>query len=622
MSTQSIRSLAARCFALAVFAFGGAAFAQQQQAAPADPPARVGTVSVVEGSVVFAPAGETEWANLPRNRPVTKGDRLWTDEGARAELHFGSSVLHMASRTFVEVMAVDDDVVQLAVNEGTVNARVRELRAGDNFEITTPQLALRATQPGDWRIDVDPGQGLTRVASHGGVAVLYGAGGNVQQVTSGQQVAFTGRDLTQVGAPPLQFGDFERWAADRNRAEDQSIASRYIPREVVGYQELDQNGTWAQDPTYGPVWYPQVTAADWAPYRYGRWEWIAPWGWTWIDDAPWGFAPFHYGRWAMVGSRWCWVPGPLGRHPVYAPALVAFVGGTGGNLTVSSGPGIGWYPLAPGEIWQPFVDASPVYARNVNRYLVTDSRYFNTGPHRFMRRPDAITTVRIDDFNRGRPVHQRWARVAPADIARVQPMLPPVPLREARREHAPTHVQAPPVQRFAQPAPATPAQGGYRAQPPQQVQPQPRGQQQFQPRDVAPRPQPFWRPGEEGGWSRLMREQPQVQQAALQQQREQAVRQQQAVQQQQHEQAMHQQQAAREAQRQQAWQAQQHQQHAWAAQQQRAAAVQQQHAWAAQQQRVVPAQAQRAHERHDERAVQRQAQRSDDPGHGHGRHYQ
>jgi hypothetical protein len=185
--------------------------------------------------------------------------------------------------------------------------------------------------------------------------------------------------------PSASDDGFDRWAADRNRAEDRSIAARYIPREVVGYQELDRHGTWAQDPTWGAVWYPSAVASDWAPYRQGHWESIAPWGPTWIDDAPWGFAPFHYGRWAMTGARWCWVPGPIGPKPVYAPALVGFVG---------SGADRAWYPLAPGEVWRPVFDASPRYVRAANRYLVADSRLYNTGTPRFMYRPDAVTAAK------------------------------------------------------------------------------------------------------------------------------------------------------------------------------------------------------------------------------------
>ena len=69
-----------------------------------------------------------------------------------------------------------------------------------------------------------------------------------------------------------------------------------------------QYGVMVRQPEYGQVWYPQV-APDWVPYREGSWAYVAPWGWTWVDSEPWGFAPFHYGRWADIGGRWGWVPG-------------------------------------------------------------------------------------------------------------------------------------------------------------------------------------------------------------------------------------------------------------------------------------------------------------------------
>jgi len=406
---------------LAVIAFAAVGASAQAE----DPPERVAALSHTEGSVAFAPAGETEWSDAILNRPITRGDRLWTDPGGRAEVHLGSAALHLASQTFVEVKTLDDDVLQLALNEGTMNARVRELEGGENFEITTPQLSFRAAQPGDYRIDVDTTSGYTRVTVRSGVAMIYGAGKGVLQLRAGQQMAFTGRQLATVAVPAPIEDAFDRWAADRNRAEDQSIAARYVPREVVGYQELDSNGVWSQDPDYGPVWYPTISVTDWAPYRYGRWEWIVPWGWTWIDEARWGFAPFHYGRWAHIHSRWAWVPGRIDRHPVYSPALVAFVGGSGANwnLSIASGPGIGWFPLAPGEAWRPTYRASTAYLRSVNRNAV-----FNNAGFTFQHRPEAITAVRIEDFQRGAPVHQHWSGVSGDSLSRLQvnsqPVLP------------------------------------------------------------------------------------------------------------------------------------------------------------------------------------------------------
>jgi hypothetical protein len=161
--------------------------------------------------------------------------------------------------------------------------------------------------------------------------------------------------------------------------------------------------------------------SDWAPYRYGRWEYVSPWGWTWVDDAPWGFAPFHYGRWAQIGPRWAWVPGRIGPRPVYAPALVAFVGGNGGvdfSLSFGSSPGIGWFPLGPGEAWRPFYRTSSVYIDNVNRYEGFRGRW----PDRYVNqhRPGAWTSVRVEDFSRGRPVNNNWRPMRPADLGRAQ----------------------------------------------------------------------------------------------------------------------------------------------------------------------------------------------------------
>ena len=122
------------------------------------------------------------------------------------------------------------------------------------------------------------------------------------------------------------------------------------------------NGTWATTPDYGPVWTPTSVPAGWAPYRYGQWTWIAPWGWTWVDSAPWGFAPFHYGRWVYYGGGWGWSPGPLGYwNPYYAPALVGWIGGPGfgigfgwgGGWGFGIGIGFGWYPLGWGAPYYP-----------------------------------------------------------------------------------------------------------------------------------------------------------------------------------------------------------------------------------------------------------------------------
>ncbi len=417
----------------------------------AEPPGRVARVNHVEGSVSLAPAGDDEWTEAPRNRPLTRGDRLWTDRGSRAEVQVGSSALRLDGRSRVDILALDDRSTQLSLTQGALYVRVRSLPEGENFEVDTPNLAWRAAWPGDYRIDVDPAGGTTRVTIHSGTGAVYGESGQAQPLGGGQQITFRGRTLSPLAvqeSPPLD--GFDRWAQARNRREDQSIAARHVPREVVGYQDLDPHGQWRSDPAHGPVWLPQGMPADWAPYRHGYWDWIAPWGWSWIDDAPWGFAPFHYGRWTVFEGQWAWAPGRLDVRPPYAPALVAFLGGGGG--------GVSWFPLAPGEAWQPPYRTSPAYLDRINREVAA----LRDGVHAHQRSPRALTSIAASDFQRGRPAAAGWLRVAAQLLANAQVVAPPpmpdrTALAQARASRTP--VQAPAVVRpVAAPTqrPATP----------------------------------------------------------------------------------------------------------------------------------------------------------------------
>src|SRR5258708_2846899 len=132
--------------------------------------------------------------------------------------------------------------------------------------------------------------------------------------------------IGQRAANPRLFAPPGRGARAAGAGGPVAEAPRWVSPETRGYQDLGAEGAWTQPPSDGPVWSPANMPADWAPYRHGHWAYVEPWGWTWIDDASWGFAPFHYGRWARDHDRWGWYPGAVVERPVYAPALVAFVG--------------------------------------------------------------------------------------------------------------------------------------------------------------------------------------------------------------------------------------------------------------------------------------------------------
>ena len=61
-------------------------FAPQRAAADDDddPPSRVARLSYAHGTVSFNPAGTDDWVSAVVNRPITTGDKLWTDKGSRA----------------------------------------------------------------------------------------------------------------------------------------------------------------------------------------------------------------------------------------------------------------------------------------------------------------------------------------------------------------------------------------------------------------------------------------------------------------------------------------------------------------------------------------------------------
>jgi len=326
-----------------------------------DPPGRAARLGHVDGSVSFQPAGESEWEPAVPNRPMTTGDKLWADRDSRAGVQLGSTSIHLNSNTGISFLNLDDRTTQIQLSSGSISVRVRRLERDDVFEIDTPNQAFSIFQPGQYRIEV------SEDGTHTAITVREGEGestGNGQTYTvhEGQRATFSGTD--RLNADVEQVGDrddFDRWSDGRDRRFDDSRSSRYVSPEVVGAQDLDEYGDWQPNPEYGNVWYPRVEAG-WAPYHTGHWAWIDPWGWTWVDDAPWGYAPFHYGRWCSVGGRWGWVPGPIAVRPVYAPALVVFVGGGGPGM----GGNVAWFPLGPREVYVPPYRVSPTYVNRVN----------------------------------------------------------------------------------------------------------------------------------------------------------------------------------------------------------------------------------------------------------------
>ena len=325
-----------------------------------DPPVRVGRISTVEGQVLVR-AGDGEAQNALLNWPVTTDNRLSTMRGALAEFRVGAAAVRLDGDSELEVSELDDDSFKLHLGYGTVSVRVRNPDALRGFELTTAQARVILTQPGWVRIEAGRQPGTSVVSVLDGAADVDGATGSVT-LRAGKRAELTDEEL-RTGA--LQRIAFDNWPEALPAA---APALRYVTDDTTGYEELDRYGAWQDDAQYGPLWLPSAVPAGWAPYSDGRWTWIAPWGWTWVDNAPWGYAPSHYGRWVLLGQRWGWgwAPGrERGRVP-WAPALVGWVGGPPGTHHEQR-PGVGWFPLSPHERYVPGYRASAEYERRINR---------------------------------------------------------------------------------------------------------------------------------------------------------------------------------------------------------------------------------------------------------------
>jgi hypothetical protein len=383
----------------------------------ADPPARVGRVARAEGPVSFHAADDGDWQPAALNWPVVQGNSFWTEPGARAVLELGGARVGLAGGTEVDVQQLDYQTVLLNVPQGSVFLRVRDLDPDQRVFVATPSGTVQLLAGGSYHVDAGDNGGPGGIAVYEGEAAVLG---DAQPVMF--EAGEAGAIVPANAPPPVAAAPqaIDSWA---DIQPPPPAVATYIPPDMPGAVDLAYVGAWERT-EYGPVWFPPV-GRDWAPYRYGHWAFVQPWGWTWVDDAPWGFAPFHYGRWSQIAGRWGWIPGQVAAQPVYAPALVTFIGGAGWNpgVAISVGGGgvgvaIGWIPLGPQEVYRPWYHTSDRYFRQVNVTNVTNitnitiNNYAPPAPDRF-RNFQHVTVVNAAAMSSSAPIDRAVVKVPP-----------------------------------------------------------------------------------------------------------------------------------------------------------------------------------------------------------------
>jgi len=345
-----------------------AAFAVDRSLGAEPPPERIVRASFVGGDASYQRGDAEDWSALGVNTPLMTGDSLYTSGDARAEVSLSrGGFARLSDGTQLDLVSLTADVTQLGLESGRLSVRVRSVPRDAGFEVDTAFATATISAPGLYRISVDD-RGATYEVVDGGMSVVL----NGEQLDVGphESLALEGSDPpTYEYLGPRPAGSFDDWVRTRDQRFEHAESARYVHPEVEGHENLDAHGAWRPHPVYGRVWIPAGVGPEWAPYQNGRWIWQDPYGWTWVSYEDWGWAPYHYGRWVSFGGTWAWVPPPpqgfvvargvIMPEPVYAPALVAFIGGSNWNIGVSVGGGsaVGWVPLAPAETytypWQP-----------------------------------------------------------------------------------------------------------------------------------------------------------------------------------------------------------------------------------------------------------------------------
>ncbi|MEY2688299.1 MAG: hypothetical protein RL375_2497, partial [Pseudomonadota bacterium] len=269
---------------------------------PIDPPARVGRVARTDGWVTLQGHDTDEHIDSPRNWPLTTGDVVSTGDFASTELRVGASVFRLGENARLQFVRLDDDAIELHLQRGSLAMLLASDAAAREVTVSSPAGRFLPLGEGFFRIDATPTPGAT----------AWRSGMQVDQESAtltlkpGQYVQLYVEGGWRLGSPVSD--EFARWSMKPDSPPPVGETA-WLPPDMTGVEDLRDHGDWQRSPDWGMVWFPRTVAVDWAPYREGRWAWVAPWGWTWVDDAPWGFAPFHYGRWVHWRGRWGWCPG-------------------------------------------------------------------------------------------------------------------------------------------------------------------------------------------------------------------------------------------------------------------------------------------------------------------------
>jgi hypothetical protein len=391
---------------------------------------RVARISYADGDVQIRRAGATDWEKAVANLPVVEGDEIATSAFAKLEIEFDTrTFLRIGERSLFTVTTLRDEGIALSVPQGTVSVHVTDFDKDRSYlEIDFPRSTIAIQKSGSYRIDSgdrDSATARVRVTDDGEARIYSDTSGFTLRSDRGATIYLSGPyEGDWDTADAAQFADsFDGWTLDRDKSIakqlNDSYFDKYYDRDIYGAEDLSGYGDWVYTNNYGYVWRPYRSAissySDWSPYRYGHWRWVPPYGWTWINDEPWGWATYHYGRWVYDSGSWFWTPYGYyrNRRSWWQPALVVI------NIFNNN---VCWYPLGyynryhnysrgGGGGWErrggggnnPGPLATPTPSNIPSQLAIREDRRRAMHTPTLLRMPsNSVVSTTLEDFGRGR----------------------------------------------------------------------------------------------------------------------------------------------------------------------------------------------------------------------------
>ncbi len=314
---------------------------------------RVSRISFIRGDVQVRHSGSQDWEKAVLNLPVVAGDEITTSSGSRVEIQFDSfEHLRLDENSYLQIVKLQDEGIAVSIPEGRLSVNITAFdKDRSYFEIDAPKTTVAVQRKGMYRVDAGKKDGSeirVSVTDEGEARVYSENAGFTLKNGRSTRVFIDGPNVGEwETTEAAQYADeFDSWALDRDatiaKLLKNSFYNKYYDNDIYGAEDLNDYGEWIHLRTYGYVWRPYRSAvsnfADWSPYRYGYWRWIPPFGWTWVNDEPWGWATYHHGRWFYENGEWYWSPYGSYRYARswWFPALVV--------MSIFNDD-IYWYPL-------------------------------------------------------------------------------------------------------------------------------------------------------------------------------------------------------------------------------------------------------------------------------------